>query len=212
MTAQKIPLFVSEEKLKAFTSVNQNVSPEDLVPYILQSQDIYLQNFIGATYYMELKAQVLAGTLSNENKFLMDNYIQSAVLNFGLMQALPFLKYKIYNKSILSPSSENADSIDLEELKFLQQQLRGTGETYMKRCIEWMVLHPGDYPKYITPNVLDGQLPDRGNPYYNTLVTPHQPYAFKKRMNIGRRDLGNVGYYNNGSDCIECGPNFYQSK
>ena len=141
MTAQKIPLFVSEEKLKAFTSVNQNVSPEDLVPYILQSQDIYLQNFIGATYYMELKAEVLAGTLSNENKFLMDNYIQSAVCNFGLMMALPFLKYKIYNKSILSPSSENADSIDLEELKFLQQQLRGTAETYMKRCIEWMVLH-----------------------------------------------------------------------
>jgi hypothetical protein len=161
---------------------------------------------------MELKAEVLAGTLSANNQFLMDNYIQSAICNFGLMQALPFLKYKIYNKSILSPSSENADSIDLEELKFLQTQLRNTGETYMKRMIEWMVLHPGNYPKYITPNVLDGQLPDRGNPYYNTLVTPHQPYAFKRRMQPGRRDLGNIGYYNNGMDCIECGPNFYQSK
>ena len=212
MTAQKIPLFVSEEKLKAFTSVNQNVSPEDLVPYILQCQDIFLQNYIGATYYMELKDEVLAGSLSPNNQFLMDNYIQSAICNFGLMQALPFLKYKIYNKSILSPNSENADSIDLEELKFLQTQLRNTGETYMKRMIEWMVLHPGNYPKYITPNVLDGQLPDRGNPYYNTLVTPHQPYAFKRRMQPGRRDLGNIGYYNNGMDCIECGPNFYQSK
>jgi hypothetical protein len=207
MTAQKIPLFVSEEKLKAFTSVNQNTSPELLVPYILQSQDIYLQNYIGATYYMELKDEVLAGSLSANNQFLMDNYIQSALCNFGLMQALPFLKYKFYNKSILSPSSENADSIGLEELKFLQTQLRNTGETYMKRMIEWMVLHPGNYPKYITPNVLDGQLPDRGNPYYNTLVTPHQPYAFKRRMQPGRRDLGNVGYYNNGMDCIECGPN-----
>ena len=207
MTAQKIPLFVSEEKLKAFTSVNQNTSPELLVPYILQSQDIYLQNYIGATYYMQLKDQVLAGALDANNQFLMDNYIQSALCNFGLMQALPFLKYKFYNKSILSPSSENADSIGLEELKFLQTQLRNTGETYMKRMIEWMVLHPGNYPKYITPNVLDGQLPDRGNPYYNTLVTPHQPYAFKRRMQPGRRDLGNVGYYNNGMDCIECGPN-----
>lgn len=207
MTAQKIPLFVSEEKLKAFTSVNQNTSPELLVPYILQCQDIYLQNYIGATYYMQLKDQVLAGALDANNQFLMDNYIQSALCNFGLMQALPFLKYKFYNKSILSPSSENADSIGLEELKFLQTQLRNTGETYMKRMIEWMVLHPGNYPKYITPNVLDGQLPDRGNPYYNTLVTPHQPYAFKRRMQPGRRDLGNVGYYNNGMDCIECGPN-----
>jgi hypothetical protein len=209
--AQKIALFVSEEKLKAFTSVNQNTSPTELVPFILQAQDIYLQNYIGATYYMQLKDQVLTGTLDADNQFLMDNYIQNALCNWGLMQALPFLKYKIYNKSVMSPSSENADSITLEELKFLQEQLRGTAETYTKRMIEWMVLHPGRYPKYITPQVLDGQLPDRGNPYYNTLVTPHQPYAFKRRMQPSRRDLGNVGYYNNGMDCIECGPNFYQA-
>ena len=43
--ATKIALFVSEEKLKNFTSINQNVSPADLVPFILQAQDIYLELF-----------------------------------------------------------------------------------------------------------------------------------------------------------------------
>lgn len=205
--ATRIPLFVSEEKIKAFSSINQNVSPADLIPYILQAQDIYLQNYIGATYYMQLKKQVLENTVSANNQFLLDNYIGQALVNWGLMMALPFLKYKIYNKSVLSPTSENADSITLEELKFLQDQCRNTAETYTKRMIEWMVLHPGDYPAYIAPNVLDGQLPERGTPYYNGLVTPKRPYAFKKRQLLSNRDAGYLGWYDNGMDCIECGPN-----
>lgn len=205
--SQKIALFVSEEKLKYFTSINQNVSPDDLVPYIVQSQDIYLQNYLGATYYQSLKRNILAGTITGPDQFLMDNYIGYAVLNWAMSVALPFLKYKIFNKSVLSPKSETADSITLEELKFLQNECRNTAETYSKRMVEWMVLHPGDYPLYIAPNVYDGQLPDRGNPYYNSLVTPHQPYAYKKRMGYSSRDSLNLGYYNNGMDCIECGPN-----
>lgn len=210
--AQKLALFVSEEKLKAFTSVNENVSPKDLIPYILQAQDIYLQNYIGATYYMKLKQQVVNNTVTSNNQFILDNYIGSAVCNFGLFMAMPFLKYKIFNKSIVSPTSESSESITLEELQFLMDQVRSAGETYMKRCIEWMVLHPGDFPDYITPNVLDGQLPERGNPYFGALVTPKQPYAFRKRLNYSNRDLGNVGWYDDGTTCAECGPNMYRSK
>ena len=209
--AQKLALLVSEEKLKAFTSINQNVSPADLIPYILQSQDIVLQNYIGATYYMELKNQVVAGTVSSDNQFLLDNYIGNALCNWGLFYALPFLKYKIFNKSVVSPTSENSDSITLEELKFLMEQVRSAGETYIKRMIEWMVLHPGAYQAYVAPRVLDGQLPERGNPYFGSLVTPKQPYAWKKRTMVGTRDSANVGWYGGTEGCEPFGMNFYQA-
>ena len=209
--AQKLALLVSEEKLKAFTSINQNVSPADLIPYILQSQDIVLQNYIGATYYMELKNQVVAGTVSSDNQFLLDNYIGNALCNWGLFYALPFLKYKIFNKSVVSPTSENSEPITLEELKFLMEQVRSAGETYMKRMIEWMVLHPGAYQAYVAPRVLDGQLPERGNPYFGSLVTPKQPYAWKKRTMVGTRDSANVGWYGGTEGCEPFGMNFYQA-
>ena len=209
--AQKLALLVSEEKLKAFTSINQNVSPADLIPYILQSQDIVLQNYIGATYYMELKNQVVTGTVSPDNQFLLDNYIGNAMCNWGLFYALPFLKYKIFNKSVVSPTSENSESITLEELKFLMEQVRSAGETYIKRMIEWMVLHPGAYQAYVAPQVLDGQLPERGNPYFGSLVTPKQPYAWKKRTMVGTRDSANVGWYGGTEGCEPFGMNFYQA-
>jgi hypothetical protein len=209
--AQKLALLVSEEKLKAFTSINQNVSPADLIPYILQSQDIVLQNYIGATYYMQLKNQVVTGTVSADNQFLLDNYIGNAMCNWGLFYALPFLKYKIFNKSVVSPTSENSESITLEELKFLMEQVRSAGETYIKRMIEWMVLHPGAYQAYVAPQVLDGQLPERGNPYFGSLVTPKQPYAWKKRTMVGTRDSANVGWYGGTEGCEPFGMNFYQA-
>ena len=209
--SQKLALLVSEEKLKAFTSINQNVSPADLIPYILQSQDIVLQNYIGATYYMELKNQVVAGTVSSDNQFLLDNYIGNALCNWGLFYALPFLKYRLYNKSVVSPTSENSEPITLEELKFLMEQVRSAGETYMKRMIEWMVLHPGAYQAYVAPRVLDGQLPERGNPYFGSLVTPKQPYAWKKRTMVGTRDSANVGWYGGTEGCEPFGMNFYQA-
>ena len=209
--AQKLALLVSEEKLKAFTSINQNVSPADLSPYILQSQDIVLQNYIGATYYMQLKNQVVSNTVSADNQFLLDNYIGNAMCNWGLFYALPFLKYKIFNKSVVSPTSENSEPITLEELKFLMEQVRSAGETYMKRMIEWMVLHPGNYQAYVAPRVLDGQLPERGNPYFGSLVTPKQPYAWKKRTIVGTRDSANVGWYGGTEGCEPFGMNFYQA-
>ena len=209
--AQKLALLVSEEKLKAFTSINQNVSPADLIPYILQSQDIVLQNYIGATYYMQLKNQVVSNTVSTDNQFLLDNYIGNAMCNWGLFYALPFLKYKIFNKSVVSPTSENSESITLEELKFLMEQVRSAGETYIKRMIECMVLHPGAYQAYVAPQVLDGQLPERGNPYFGSLVTPKQPYAWKKRTMVGTRDSANVGWYGGTEGCEPFGMNFYQA-
>jgi hypothetical protein len=209
--AQKLALLVSEEKLKAFTSINQNVSPADLIPSILQAQDIVLQNYIGATYYMQLQNQVVTGTVSADNQFLLDNYIGNAMCNWGLFYALPFLKYKIFNKSVVSPTSENSESVTLEELKFLMEQVRSAGETYIKRMIEWMVLHPGAYQAYVAPQVLDGQLPERGNPYFGSLVTPKQPYAWKKRTMVGTRDSANVGWYGGTEGCEPFGMNFYQA-
>jgi hypothetical protein len=190
--SQKVALFVSEERLKAFTSVNQNVSPLDLMPYILQAQDIELQYTIGSTFYFQLRDQVLSGTVSVANQFLLDNYIGSAMCNYGLERALPFLKYKIYNKSVLSPSSENSESITLEELKFLQQEVRSTAQVYMKRMIEWIINHPADYPTYFSQNVLDGQMPAGDGPYMNNLTIPAQPYAWQKRA-FGSQYFGGFG-------------------
>jgi hypothetical protein len=181
MPANEI-LLVSEEKLKAFTTINENVSPQLLIPYILNSQETYLVNLIGSSFLKELYLQVRTNTVTAANRFILDEYIGQVVLQYGLMMALPFLKYKILNKSILSPKSESADSIDLDELKYLVMQVKNTAEQYSMLLQKYLYWHSNEYPLWNNALAMDGVLPDRGNVFTAPLVTSHYPYAWKKRL------------------------------
>ena len=175
-------LLVSEEKLKAFTTINENVSPQLLIPYILNSQETYLVNLIGSSFLKELYTQVRTNTVSAANQFILDEYIGQVVLQYGLVMALPFLKYKILNKSILSPKSETADSIDIDELKYLVGEVKNTAEQYAMLLQRYLFWHSADYPLWNNALAMDGVIPDRGNVFTSPLVTSHYPYAFKKRL------------------------------
>lgn len=189
MSSQKIALFVSEAKIKAFTGINQNVSPTDLVPHIVTVQENEIQYQIGSTFYFEFIQQILTGTVTPDNQFLLDNYLSNAVLHYALEKSLPWLKYKIFNKSVLSPTSENSESITLEELKFLQSEARGTAQVFMKNLILWIQNHPAAYPTYFSQNPLDGDMPQGQVPFTTGIVIPNAPYAWKKRA-FGRSYQG----------------------
>ena len=175
-------LLVSEEKLKAFTTINENVSPQLLIPYILNSQETYLVNLIGSSFLKELYLQVRTNTVTAANQFILDEFIGQVVLQYGLMMSLPFLKYKILNKSILSPKSESADSIDLDELKYLVSQVKNTAEQYAMLLQRYLFWHSADYPLWNNALAMDGVIPDKGNVYTAPLITSHYPYAWKKRL------------------------------
>lgn len=203
-------LFVSEEKIKSYTSIHESVSPEDLTPYVLQAQDIYMLNYLGQTFYTQLKDQITAGAISTPNRWLLDNYIGSILCNYAMYHALPFLKYKIFNKSILSPTQENAGSIGLDELKFLQNQVREVAESYVDQMQLYLSNHLSDYPAYGNANSTDGQAPDKKTPYFGGLQTNSQFFNYRKYRNYpygtGTRPNGyGSGQNNDGSTCYGCG-------
>ena len=203
-------LFVSEEKLKSYTSIHESVSPADLTPYVLQAQDIYMLNYLGQTFYNQLVTQITNGTISTPNRWLLDNYIGSILCNYAMYHALPFLKYKIFNKSILSPNSENSSAIALDELKFLQTQVREVAESYVDQMQTYLSNNLGQYPAYASSRSIDGQAPDKKTPYFGGLQTNSQFFNWRKYRNYpygtGTRPSGwGANSNNDGSTCYGCG-------
>lgn len=197
-------LLISEDKVKSFTSINFNVSPEDLVPYMYDAQQIYCYNFLGGTYYQALQTRILNSTLTNDDAYLLDNFVGPMLCNYALMMALPFLKYRVYNKGVLSGKSENADSITLEELQWLQNQVRDVAQNYTQRMIEYLRQRPTQYPLYNAPNLQDGQLPDKTNGYSDQLTIPKSPYAYNQRMLTGSSHGMGAGSWYYGGLGIDC--------
>lgn len=164
-------LLVSEQRLKQWTNLDVNVRIEEITPFIIQAQDIYIQDTLGTKFYNRIKNGIIAADLdTNETLFLTD-YIGPCLMQFALYLMMPGLKYRLTDKGVLSGSSEETTQTSLDELKYLRQSALDTAEFYQKRMREFLIDNPGMFPDYDTPGT-DGMYPNKQNPYFSGLVIP----------------------------------------
>ena len=165
-------LFISEARLKSLTAVHDNVEPNDLMPYVLQAQDIYVQDILGTKFYNSLKAAVAGTSLTTPETTLINDYISPALANYALYLAIPTLNYKFRNKSILNPSSEESLNTGFDEMKYLRENVLDTAQFYMTRTQEYICDNSTDFPDYTSPGS-DGMMPNPRSPYNSGIVMPY---------------------------------------
>jgi hypothetical protein len=169
-------LFISEQKLKSATALHQNVEPQDLLPAVQQAQDIYVQALMGTTWYNGLKSRVVSGTPTAAEEAFLDDYVAPMLANYALYQAFPSLSYKIFNKSVLQPTSEESQPATLEEIRWVRDSVMNTAEFYRERALEYLIQNESLFPEYLNPTADDGMHPDKHTDYYGGLVVP-KPYG-----------------------------------
>ena len=165
-------IFISEQRLKSTTAIHGNVDPQDLLPAVVTAQDIYVQSLLGTTFYNGLKTRIVAGTETPEEETLLNDYIAPMIANYAMYVAFPTLAYKIFNKSISQPTSEEANPATLEEIKYVRDGVLNTAEFYRERAREFLCNNNEDFPEYQNPDSDDGMVPDKHPDYYSGLVIP----------------------------------------
>lgn len=174
-------LFISEARLKALTAVHDNVQPNDIMPFVLQSQDIYIQDILGTTLYNNLKTSVSASTTTAAEQTLINDYLSPTLANYAIYLALPHMNYKVKNKAVVNPTSEESTSTTLEEIKYLRGAVLDTAQFYAERTKDYLRENYGSFPGY---NNWDGnQMPPNKSVQYD-----HGIYIPKPR---------GCGYYSN---------------
>ena len=183
-------LLVSEQRMKQWTSLDNNIRIDVLTPSILQAQDIYIQDTLGTPFYRRLKEGVVADDLTtNEAAFLKD-YIGPTLIQYALYLLLPNLKYKMVEKGILNGTSEETAPTTLDEMKYLRESALDTAQFYNKRMLEFLCDNPSMFPLYTNPTAQDGMTPNKRNPYFSGLQT-------NIPLRINEKWLSN--------ECEECG-------
>ena len=158
-------LFISEAKLKESTAINLNVSTDLLLPYILQSQKLYVKTKLGSDLYEKLEADITAGTLAGAYLTLVDDYIGDMLPAWAFYHAIPFLRFKIENGNIYSKTSETGTALSTEEAQHLREEVRNTAEYFTERMIDYICNNTSSFPEYSTNSGSDVN-PDK-NAYYN---------------------------------------------
>ena len=165
-------LLVSEQRMKQWTNLDNNIRIDVLTPSILQAQDLYIQDTLGTPFYNRLKAGVVppASLTADESAFLKD-YVGPCLMQYALYMLMPSLKYKMVEKGILNGTSEETQPTTLDEMKFLQQNTLNTAEFYNKRMLEFLKDNPAMFPLYLNPTPNDGMSPNRTTPYFSGIQT-----------------------------------------
>lgn len=163
-------ILVSEERVKKYGGIDQNVRMELITNNILNAQDLYIQPIIGTLMYNHLKEAIKNNTLNNDEEVLLQDYISKALIYYSLYMLYPYIKYKIVDKGILNGSSEETTATNLDELRYLRQDALNTAEFFTKRLVEYLKDNPGIFTQYENPGV-KGLLPDKSSPYFSGLVT-----------------------------------------
>lgn len=182
-------LLVSEQRLKQWTALDENVRVDEITPFIINAQDIYMQDTLGTKFYTRLKDGVVADNLTADEIHLLNEYVAPCLMQYALYLMLPTLKYKVVEKGLLSGTSEETAATNLDELKYVRQTTLDMAEFYNKRLIEFLKDNPGMFADYDSPGT-DGMYPNKRTPYFSGLVT----------------GVKNRGYYDEKCpDCDDCG-------
>ena len=185
-------LFISEAKLKDSTAINLNVDNEIILPYLRQSQKLYVETKLGTDLNNKLKDLIVAGTVGavgNEAyKTLLDDYIGDMLPNWALYHCIPFLRFKVENGNIYSKTSETGNSLTTEESQHLREEIRNTAEYYTERMIDYICNNNSLFPEYNTNTGADVNPDD--NAYYNGMNL-ERPREQGTRFTI-RNVLGNL--------------------
>jgi hypothetical protein len=171
-------LFISEEKLKDSTTIGLNVDTDLLLPYIKQSQKLYVETKLGTDLTQKIKDLIVAGTVNDAGNeayaTLLNDYIGEMLPSFALYMALPFLRFKIENGNIYAKTSETGTALSTEEAQHLRNEVLNTAEYYMERMIDYIRNNTSSLPEYST-NTGSDVSPDRNSFYSNmNLERPNQ--------------------------------------
>ena len=163
-------LLISETKLKAYSTLNQNIDMALLVSTIYMAQELGLQTLIGTKgydYYMELvkSVQLSGGTMSQADSIMLNEYIAPYLVHRSFYEAMPEVFARKMNKAITIGNTDQGTSIDIKGMSYLREIEQGRYEFYAQRLLDRVQAFPSDYPWYYSYTDKDG-MPSSSQTYF----------------------------------------------
>jgi hypothetical protein len=163
-------LLVSETKVKAFSTLNQNLDMSLLVSCIYMAQELGLQTLIGTKgydYYMNLvkSVQLSGGTMSTADRIMLDDYIAPYLIHRAYYESMPEIFARKMNKAIVIGNTDQGSAIDIKGMSYLREIEMSRYEFYAQRLLDRVQAYPSDYPWYYSYTDKDG-MPSTSQTYF----------------------------------------------
>jgi hypothetical protein len=154
-------LFITEQGLKEYSLIDENLSMDKIRPTILVAQDMYLQPILGTDLYNEINDQIIDDDLSANNITLLRNYIKPCLVYYIMMELPVAISYKYVNRDLTRNNGEGSNYASLAEIREVTEKNRIKAEFYGERLVKYLIANEGNYPLYSANSTIDKMLPIR---------------------------------------------------
>jgi len=162
-------LFISRTDLVQNTILDGNVDTDKFIHFIKIAQEIHIRNYLGTDLYNAIVTKINAGNLSGAYLTLTTTYVQPMLIHYAMADYLPFAAYQVKNGGVFKHTSENAESVEKNEIDYLVNKERDFAEYYTRRLIDFITFNINSYPEYNTNNNED-IYPDKDALYHGWVL------------------------------------------
>ena len=141
-------LLISRNDIVKFTALNGNIDTDNFIQWIKVAQDIHIQNYTGTNLLEKIKTDIINNTLAGNYLTLTNIYLKPMLIHWAMVEYLPFSAYTIANKGVFKHTSENATSVDKNEVDFLVEKERMIAQNYTERFITYINFNNTLFPEY----------------------------------------------------------------
>lgn len=162
---------ISEEKLREFTDINDNLDSKLIKNGVREAQDIYLQRLTGTSLYEFILAEIDAGTLSGNYKTLVDDFIQPFLIYAAYWELLDAVMWRPRNNGLLTPTGgENSVNVDDKNYNRKRQAVENKRDYYAERLTNYLIQNQAQFPELNDNGPFWKQNPDYGTQYKSPVV------------------------------------------
>ena len=183
-------LIISEEKLREFTDINDNLDSKLLMNGVREAQDIYLQRLTGTSLYEYILNQIDANTLSGDYKHLVDTFIQPFLIYASYWEVLDAIYTRPRNNGLLQPTGgENSEKADGTWYNRKRQGIENKMEYYSERLTNYLIQNQDQFPQLNDNGPFWKQYPNFGTGYKSPVVFARttRSYHLAGAINAGLR-------------------------
>lgn len=141
-------LWITRNDLVRNTALGGNLDTDKFTQFIKVAQEIHIQNYTGTKLYNKISNDIIAGTLANPYLALVNDYLQPMLIQWAMVEYLPFAAYTISNGGVFKHNSENSTTADKLEVDYLVGKARDLAQYYTDRFITYMSYNQATFPEY----------------------------------------------------------------
>ena len=160
--------------------IDDSVDTKLLITFIVTAQDKSIQSILGENLYNTIMDMVILGTITGYYNILLQNYIKPAHMWGTIYEALPFISFKLTNKSVTQKTNPGDSVANSSDINWLRNVVKSNSDFYNQRIREYIINNPSAFPEYFTTVGIERIAPRRST-YFSGMYLPKNSNKVKRK-------------------------------